>query len=400
MSLSSETFAVLPNVPGSSAAIIHRPRQLDESAFTEVFERHRHMIYRVCLRYVGHHHDAEDITQETFRRAAIAMPSVDSQRPLEPWLVTIAANRCRSFLSRNQHNRRVNSLHDVCVPCGDEPDSARQLSLSEQLDLALDRLPADQRRAFELVHQQELSYPEAARAMGRPLGTVKTWVRRAKLGMQDTLLAADDSGAPAPTNATCSNDTPPVAANAGEEAATRRSMGLRKGAAALVASVVVVGFLGIAGRSEPEISATVANDGFPGSIPATVFAAPDHAPERLDQPGDLSETDWQWVSLNAFLRARLDVNDVEALPLGQWMLQTTPTLDQLRSTIKPLESTLHRVAELFQCELAQIDSPAPLTRGPSQLDNATEDHSATNAALREERGTSAALMSPSLGSIS
>ncbi len=334
MSLPSESLAVFPGASRSNAALVNGFRRRDDSAFTELFERHRNMVYRICLRYVGHHHDAEDITQETFRRAALAMSSVDSQRPIEPWLVAIAANRCRSFLSRHQRERHASSLEDISPQCGAMDDSQRRVVLSEQIDQALDRLPADQRRAFELVHQRELSYPEAADLMGQPLGTVKTWVRRAKQDMQGTILAADSVAANKPIPRT------------------------RKRTAALLASMVVLSCFGIAGRSQPNLMPTTQRTASPAIEDESQSVNTDSVATVVERARNLATLDWQWVSLNAFMQTRLSVENVDALPLEHWMQRTSPALDHLRTGIKPLESTLNRVAELFQCEVAQV---APLS---------------------------------------
>ena len=52
--------------------------------------------------------------------------------------------------------------------------------LAEELELALGRVRAEYRQAFLLFHQQELSYAEIAAALNCPVGTVKTWVHRAR----------------------------------------------------------------------------------------------------------------------------------------------------------------------------------------------------------------------------
>lgn len=410
MSLTTETFAILSTASHPGAAVVNRDRRSDESAFTEIFERHRQLIYRVCFRYVRHHHDAEDITQETFRRAALAMPSVDSQRPLEPWLVTIAANRCRSFLSRQRHDRRFNSLHEATATCGTEPDCARQLSLSEQLDRALDRLPADQRRAFELIHEKELSYPEAARLMGRPLGTVKTWVRRAKRDMQDTLLAADTSDMPVATDSPVVDATAlTIQATVGAESSHSRTQdsdvmapraSARTRAIAVVATLITLACFGIARHQQPGFSSNGATAFIASMDPLSGLTTSEDAAGQLDSQYDPAPTDWQWASLNAFLHTRWSVENVHSLPLGQWMQRTSPAWDHLRSGIRPLESTLHRVAELFQCELAQVVSPPASTLSIPSLDAPGEVSAVSEAGARDDFGSSSASMPSSLSSIS
>jgi RNA polymerase sigma-70 factor (ECF subfamily) len=53
-------------------------------------------------------------------------------------------------------------------------------ALREELERALNQLPEGHRRAFQLFHEQSLSYAEIAETLGCPLGTVKTWVHRAR----------------------------------------------------------------------------------------------------------------------------------------------------------------------------------------------------------------------------
>ena len=61
--------------------------------------------------------------------------------------------------------------------------------LSEELNLALSELREEHRRCFELFHQREMAYTDIAREMQIPLGTVKTWVHRARREIIDRLRA-------------------------------------------------------------------------------------------------------------------------------------------------------------------------------------------------------------------
>ncbi|EMI44813.1 RNA polymerase sigma factor [Rhodopirellula sp. SWK7] len=365
MSPHTQSFAVLSN-----AALVDRCRHQDEAAFTEIFKRHRQMVYHVCLRYLGHHHDAEDVTQETFRRAALAMPRVDSRRPLEPWLVTIAANRCRTFLSRRKNDRSVDHLDDGMADTKVQSDIAKCVSLDEQINHALGRLPDNQRRAFELVHRKEMSYPEAASVMGRSTGTIKTWVRRAKMSMQ-SVLAGESTATPSSDRASTVKTT-----------------------ATWVASVFVLACLwsGYRGPFSEESTASnrsvspalvpetgnsrssVASTDIPASKPNSPSVAPNPSLAATGSPTlapeyEFDAIDWQFVSLDSFSNVRFAADDINALPVAQWVDETTPTINHLRSGIEPLGKTLQRVAYLFRCDLAvsettpaAMTSPAPAHR--------------------------------------
>ena len=169
----------------SNAILAQKYRQNDEGAFAKLVGRHHALVFQVCLRILGHRQDAEDATQETFTRVAKYLHHWDSDRPFEPWLVTIAGNRCRTLLAR----RRVHqSLTDATEPVGDDAAASHDAdSLREELGLALKCLPECQRQAFELFHRRSMSYAEIAVEMRCPLGTVKTWVHRARAGVIEQL---------------------------------------------------------------------------------------------------------------------------------------------------------------------------------------------------------------------
>ena len=69
----------------------------------------------------------------------------------------------------------------------DAPDERPAQQLAEEVHLALAELRPEYRQAFVLFHEQELSYAEIATAMEVPLGTIKTWVHRARREMIDYL---------------------------------------------------------------------------------------------------------------------------------------------------------------------------------------------------------------------
>ncbi len=182
----------------SNALLAQQFHQNDQNAFSKLMGRHQSLVFRVCLRILGHRQDAEDATQETFSRVAKYLHRWDSERPLEPWLVAIAGNRCRSLLASK---RSFQALTASTEPISSEGVNQREAeSLREELNLALMQVPECQRQAFELFHEHSLSYAEIAQAMECPLGTVKTWVHRARANIinqlrdREVVNQADGSG--------------------------------------------------------------------------------------------------------------------------------------------------------------------------------------------------------------
>ncbi len=158
----------------------------ETQAVVELVERFRGQVFGLCLRMLRHREDAEDMTQEAFVRAVRNLSRWDPQREFSPWLLAIAGNRCRTLMAARM--RRPHGSVPVEALPDRTPDPWQERSLSEEVERALEGLRDDYRTAFLLFHEQELSYQEIAAALGCPLGTVKTWVHRARRDLARELI--------------------------------------------------------------------------------------------------------------------------------------------------------------------------------------------------------------------
>ena len=150
----------------------------DHAAMLALVDRFRGRVYGLCYRMLSNREDAEDAVQETFVRVLKNLAKWDSNRDFEPWLFAIAGNRCRTALAKR---RRRPASYTIVEPLPDaRPDEQAAKELTEEVQLGLQRLRPDHRQAFVLFHQHELTYEQIAEAMSRPLGTVKTWIHRAR----------------------------------------------------------------------------------------------------------------------------------------------------------------------------------------------------------------------------
>src|SRR6185436_1668331 len=150
----------------------------DQGSMLALVERFQGQVFGLCYRMLGQRQDAEDMAQETFVRALRNLSQWDSSREFLPWLLAIAGNRCRSCLSRRM--RRPPSTPLVDQLPNRQRDSEPTNHLAEEVQKALRRLRDEYRQAFLLFHEQELSYAQIGAVLGCPLGTVKTWVHRAR----------------------------------------------------------------------------------------------------------------------------------------------------------------------------------------------------------------------------
>jgi RNA polymerase sigma-70 factor (ECF subfamily) len=173
-----------PDVPVDDVALVRRCLRNEPAAIQALVERYQAEVYGLCVRLLGHRHDAEDVTQEVFLRVFRSLHRWDSSRPLRPWIIGIAVNRCRTHLAqRARRPEIVDYLQDV-VP-GPTADDSTELVAEIRAGLAA--LRPEYQTVFVLFHEQGRPYEEIAAALERPVGTIKTWLHRARLELLERL---------------------------------------------------------------------------------------------------------------------------------------------------------------------------------------------------------------------
>ncbi|MDA0833729.1 MAG: RNA polymerase sigma factor [Planctomycetota bacterium] len=162
------------------AEVIGLCLQGDVDAMHQLVERYQSAVFGLCLRILGHREDAEDTVQDVFLRTFRNLEKWDPMRPFKPWILTIAANRCRTALEkRSRQARTIDNSMDTFNSKHSNRTSDRT-DLGEELDLALARLRSDYRICFVLFYQQELSCADISQMLDCPVGTVKIWLHRAR----------------------------------------------------------------------------------------------------------------------------------------------------------------------------------------------------------------------------
>lgn len=165
----------------------------DDVAFEELFRRY-HALVRGHMRrgYLGEA-DVEDLTQQTFLQLHRARRDYRSDRPLRPWLMTIARNVKRDHLRRERRRSPASELSDQDMGRG-EPGFER-VALREALGDALGRLPGSLRKILEAHWVEHLSHAEIARRYGISRAAAKVRIHRAYRALR---LHLKDYGCPAP----------------------------------------------------------------------------------------------------------------------------------------------------------------------------------------------------------
>jgi len=185
-------------VRAEERAIIERCRQHDLEAFDELVRLYERRIFNFALRLSGNHHDAEDITVETFIRVFNAIANFRGDATFSTWLFRIAHNVFLDLRKKERAHPHT-SLQDVLEL--DESEVTRQVEdpgplpeqlaedaeLSQLLRRAINELPDYQKTMVLLYHTQNKSYEEIAEIMHLPIGTVKSRLNRARIALKSKL---------------------------------------------------------------------------------------------------------------------------------------------------------------------------------------------------------------------
>ncbi len=173
----------------SEKDLAKRAAKGDQAAFSLLVRRYQGPVYNLCFRYVGRA-EAEDKAQETFLRAFVHKDRFDPERPILPWLLTIAKRLCIDRLRRAKREVLTGDESDKAVDKG--PSSFEAASSNEELrilEAGLAKLPEGQREAISLYHINELSYEEVAETLEVPIGTVMTWLHRGRASLRKALAS-------------------------------------------------------------------------------------------------------------------------------------------------------------------------------------------------------------------
>jgi RNA polymerase sigma-70 factor (ECF subfamily) len=171
--------------------------RLDEQ-FTRLYKAHLRDVYSYSYYRVGNHHDAEDLTEQTFLQAYRHYERAlrESQgRPLRPWLIRIAHNLAANYY-RDRSRRPQTPLDDagpLTMPHTTEGIVEDREELGRILT-CVQQLPNDRREALIMRFALGMDNQEIARALGRTDGATKVLIHRALRQLEDLVKTAETSG--------------------------------------------------------------------------------------------------------------------------------------------------------------------------------------------------------------
>jgi RNA polymerase sigma-70 factor, ECF subfamily len=178
------------------ATAVDKP-QLDRE-FSDLYRAHLRDVYSYSYYRIGNHHDAEDLTEQTFLQAYrhFARARAESNgRPLRPWLIRIAHNLAANY-HRDRSRKPQTHLEDAAILS--EPHGTEQIVEQREEVQAVLRgvagLPDDRREALIMRFAIGMDNREIARALGRSEGATKVLIHRAIKQLEERLKQDEEGG--------------------------------------------------------------------------------------------------------------------------------------------------------------------------------------------------------------
>ena len=160
-----------------------KPKAELDAEFSELYRSHLRDVYSYAYYRIGNHHDAEDLTEQTFLQAYRHFERAQREsdgRPLRPWLIRIAHNLAANYY-RDRSRRPQTAIDDADILTA--PHTTETLVEGrEELQRILEgvnELPDDRREALIMRFALGMDNREIARAMGRTDGATKVLLHRA-----------------------------------------------------------------------------------------------------------------------------------------------------------------------------------------------------------------------------
>ncbi len=182
-------------------ALAAQASQGREGAFRELLSRYERPVFSLVFRMVRDRSLAEDLAQESFIRAFNAIGSYNPSFKFSNWILKIANNHTIDYLRKrkldtisihgsphasNAQEEARTSL--VLEDSHERPDAfVENRELGAEIEEAIGRLRPEYRTVILLRHVEGYSYDEIADTLELPLGTVKTYIHRARHELKDTL---------------------------------------------------------------------------------------------------------------------------------------------------------------------------------------------------------------------
>ncbi len=169
----------------SDAELSERAIAGDNQAFGHLVSRHKGPVFEFIRRYIGDREEALDLVQQVFVAAWLGLGRYDPERPLGPWLITIALNKCRDHSRKAKVRRFFQIARSVnALEVADTVPIADMLMIADEelllLERAITRLPRSLKEPLLLTVFEGLSHKDAGAQLGLSAKAIEGRARRAR----------------------------------------------------------------------------------------------------------------------------------------------------------------------------------------------------------------------------
>ena len=173
------------NLNSSDAELVLASKRGDTEAFSELVLRHRDMAYKVACRFMRDPLLADDLTQEACLKAYRLIGGFRGDCRFSTWLYRVTTSVCLTELNRRKRRNEVplQSNH-IAGRVGDEVETRE---MAELVRKCVGKLSTRYEKIVTLYYLKQEPYERIAREMDVPIGTLKTWMYRARKELRNSV---------------------------------------------------------------------------------------------------------------------------------------------------------------------------------------------------------------------
>jgi len=191
-----------PNLPAATdQEVVTLARKGIEKAYRELVRRYERPVFSLIFRMVRNRELAEDLSQETFIKVLNALDSYRPEYKFSSWVFKIANNAAIDHLRRREldtlslegspHAETPQMVEATALQIGERGETqleeVENKELGGEIERAIAKLRPEYRTCILLRHVEGRAYEEIAEILNLPLGTVKTYIHRARNELRITL---------------------------------------------------------------------------------------------------------------------------------------------------------------------------------------------------------------------
>jgi RNA polymerase sigma-70 factor (ECF subfamily) len=178
----SSTAGIIPDTGEghevSDVKLVQRTQGGDTEAFSELVRRHQVMVYNLSYRFMRDATQAEDMAQESFFKGYRLLKGFKGQCRFSTWMYRVTSSVCLTELNRRKRRHEVPL--EACHFAEHHTQSSDSQDMPEHIRRCVGLLPERYATIVTLYYLDGVAYEEIAAALEIPMGTLKTWMFRAR----------------------------------------------------------------------------------------------------------------------------------------------------------------------------------------------------------------------------